>query len=104
MEYKELFDMIEHPKRIYEKEYYFDEGLGESLKEHVTSIKERFPDVEVLVRRDREGYPIVKTQFKPKYKYNIESLEKFNADDEATKIKETLNDLLKTVVGGDALH
>ena len=28
-----------------EREYYFDEGLGESLNEHVKSIKEQFKNV-----------------------------------------------------------
>lgn len=42
------------------------------MMSHVEDIKSRFPDLEVLVRRDRDGYPIVKTQYKPKYKYNLD--------------------------------
>jgi len=30
---------------MYEKEYYFDEGLGESLIDHVENIKSKFPDL-----------------------------------------------------------
>lgn len=56
------------------------------------------------MRRDRDGYPIVKTQLKPKYKYNLEELEKFDAEKEHTLIKESLDDVLKTVIGGEALH
>ena len=50
---------------MFEKEYIFDEGLGQSLKEHVESIKTNFPSIEVQVRRDRDGYPVVKTLYKP---------------------------------------
>ena len=60
-ELKELFSSIQNPKRLFEKEYHFDEGLGESVKEHVEGLKSRFPDLQVLVRRDRDGYPIIKT-------------------------------------------
>lgn len=28
-----------------EKEYYFDEGLGQSVEEHVNEIKRDFPDL-----------------------------------------------------------
>lgn len=34
-----LFSNLTHPEKLYEKEYYFDEGLGESLKEHTDNIK-----------------------------------------------------------------
>lgn len=61
MEFYEFFKNIQNPETVYDKEYYFDEGLGESLKEHVEDLKTRFPEVNVLVRRDRDGYPIVKT-------------------------------------------
>lgn len=67
-----MFWQLQSDKSIYEKEYIFDETLGQSLMSHVEDIKSRFPDLEVLVRRDRDGYPIVKTQYKPKYKYNLD--------------------------------
>ncbi len=57
----DLFQNIQNPQKLYEKEYYFDEGLGQSLKDHVEELKTTFPDVQVLVRRDRDGYAIVKT-------------------------------------------
>ncbi len=53
----------------------------------------------MVVRRDRDGYAIVKTQYKPNYKYNLEDIEKFNADETMTSIKESLDDILKTVLG-----
>lgn len=74
------------------------------MKDHVEDIKTRFPDVQVLVRRDRDGYPIVKTQFKPKYKYNLDEIVNFDADQQMTAVKESLDDILKTIIGGDKLH
>jgi hypothetical protein len=61
LEFYNFFKSIQNPQTLYDKEYYFDEGLGESLKEHVEDLNTRFPDINVLVRRDRDGYPIVKT-------------------------------------------
>ena len=98
-----FFKNIQNPETVFDKEYYFDEGLGESLKDHVEDIKSRFPHVNVLVRRDRDGYPIVKTQYKPQYKYNLADIEKFNADETMTTIKESLDDILKTVLGQDSI-
>jgi hypothetical protein len=80
MEIINFFKNIHSPSTLFDKEYYFDEGLGESLKDHVDDIKSRFPQINVLVRRDRDGYAIIKTQYKPKYKYNLDDIEKFNAD------------------------
>jgi hypothetical protein len=72
---REFFSKIQGDHSLFEKEYIFDEGLGESLKDHVESIKNNFPGIEVLVRRDRDGYPVVKTLYKPKYKYSLEDIE-----------------------------
>ena len=94
-----FFKNIHSPQTFFDKEYYFDEGLGESLKDHVEDIKSRFPHVNVLVRRDRDGYPIIKTQYKPNYKYNLDDIEKFNADQTMDTMKESLDDMLKTVLG-----
>jgi len=43
-----------------EREYYFDEGLGQSLQEHVNELKKNFPDIKLQTRRDRDGFAIVK--------------------------------------------
>lgn len=104
MEFYMFFKNIQNPETLYDKEYYFDEGLGESLKEHVEDLKTRFPDVNVQVRRDRDGYPIVKTQFKPKYKYNIDDISNYNVDESMTAMKESLDDILKTVMGNDSIN
>lgn len=61
MEMVSFFKNLNNPGMLFDKEYYFDEGLGESLKDHVEDIKSRFPEVNVQVRRDRDGYAIVKT-------------------------------------------
>lgn len=66
---------IKNTKTLFEKEYYFDEGLGQSVEDHVKEIKQNFPDVQVLMRRDRDGFPIIKTLYKPHYKYNIDDIQ-----------------------------
>jgi hypothetical protein len=55
--------------------------------------------LQVLVRRDRDGYAIVKTLYKPNYKYKLEDLENMDIERDMTVIKETLDDYLKTVLG-----
>ena len=97
---RDIFLNLQNTKQIFDKDYYFDEGLGESLKSHVDTIKERFPDIEVLVRRDRDGYPIVKTQYKPTYKYSLEDIDSFDAEKENMQMKESLEDVLKVIMGG----
>ena len=98
-EMKNLFTKLQSPSKIYDKEYYFDEGLGQNLKEHVEDLKTRFPELTILVRRDRDGYPIVKTQYIPKYKYNLDRISNFDHDAEMTIVKESLDDILKTMLG-----
>ena len=41
----EIFGKIQSPEKLYEKEYHFDEGLGQSLQEHVEDLKKNFPDL-----------------------------------------------------------
>lgn len=57
-----------------EREYYFDEGLGESLNEHTQSLKKQFEGVDVQTRRDRDGLALVKLSFTPKFKYNLDEI------------------------------
>ena len=90
--------MTDNPRRLLEKEYYFDEGLGESLQDHAKKIKQEHPDLEVQIRRDRDGFAIVKTIYKPKYKYNIDEILKFSPSEGKEKIKETMNELLKVIL------
>jgi len=68
---------------VLEKEYYFDEGLGQSLQEHTAELKKSMPQMKVEVRRDRDGFAIVKTTFSPELKYPIDTnfdLAKLKAD------------------------
>lgn len=64
--------MTENPERLLEKEYYFDEGLGQSLQEHTAELKKNFPEMKVEVRRDRDGFAIVKSSYSPEFKYPID--------------------------------
>lgn len=59
---------------LMEREYYFDEGLGESLNDHVSNLAKQFPGIEIETRRDRDGIPIVKIAMKPKFKYNLDEI------------------------------
>jgi hypothetical protein len=68
----------------------------------VEEIKKNFPDLTVLVRRDRDGYPIIKTQYKPVYKYSLDDLDKFNAEEFMTLTKESLDDVLATILGNQS--
>lgn len=63
------------PERMQEKEYYFDDGLGQTLQEHTAHLRKSFPDMKVETRRDRDGFTIVKTTFAPEYKYKLEDIE-----------------------------
>ena len=85
----QLMKTLEAQDKLYEKEYYFDEGLGESLMEHIEKIKNDFPNVEVQTRRDRDGFAIVKTLHKPQYKYNLNRILNFNPDEAERLLKET---------------
>ena len=47
-----------------EREYYFDEGLGQSLNDHIQDLKKQFSSIDIQTRRDRDGFPIVKLSMK----------------------------------------
>ena len=64
-----------------EREYYFDEGLGQSLNDHIAEVKQQFPDVKLQTRRDRDGIPIVKMSLKQQFKYNLDEIMAINPDD-----------------------
>lgn len=38
---------METPEKLFEKEYHFDEGLGQTLDEHVKELKEKFPGLRI---------------------------------------------------------
>jgi hypothetical protein len=65
---------LRNSEQLVQREYYFDEGLGQSLNEHTTDLKKKFPEITVQTRRDRDGLPLVKIVMKPKYKYNLDEI------------------------------
>jgi len=86
---------------IAEKEYHFDEGVGVSLDDHVKKMKRNYPTATVQTRRDRDGFAIVKLNFKPEYKYNLDDI--LEADPETIKMRqaETLEAVLKATLPKD---
>lgn len=77
----EAVSFMDSPERLLEKEYYFDERLGQSLDEHTAELKSKYPGVKVHTRRDRDGLPIVKTTFEPEYKYKLDQIENWDGDE-----------------------
>jgi len=67
--------LLDNPERLLEKEYYFDETLGESLNDHCAKLKERYPGMKVQARRDRDGFAIIKSIYENTYKYDINRIE-----------------------------
>lgn len=65
---------MRNPEELHEREYYFDEGFGVSIDDHVRELKKNIPNICVEMRRDRDGFAIVKTKIKRTYKYNIDDL------------------------------
>jgi hypothetical protein len=63
---------LRNSEQLMSREYYFDEGLGQSLNEHTYDLKEKYPELTVETRRDRDGLPLVRILMKPKYKYNLD--------------------------------
>lgn len=77
----EFYKTMDNPGRLYEKEYHFDETLGQSLQDHVEELKKTFPDLKVQTRRDRDGFAIVKTLYKPNYKYDLDLITKVDGSE-----------------------
>jgi hypothetical protein len=48
----------------------------------------------VLTRRDRDGFAVVKTQFKQKYKYDLNQIEKFDQEQSMKDLNETMELML----------
>lgn len=87
---------IEHPESLLEKEYYFDETLGQSLKDHIDQIKQDFPGMKVQTRRDRDGFAIIKTSYKQEYKYNMEEILSADLEENRRVLLETFERLAET--------
>lgn len=62
------------------REYYFDEGLGESLTDHIDSLKKKFEGVSVSTRRDKDGFAIVTVKMDRQFKYKLEDLENLDPE------------------------
>jgi len=73
--------MLDNPERLLEKEYYFDESLGESLNEHCEKLKAQYPGMKVQARRDRDGFAIIKTLYDNAYKYDIARMETWDPEE-----------------------
>lgn len=89
---------MDNPERIFDKEYHFDEGLGQSLNDHVIEIKTKFPEMKVQTRRDRDGFAIVKVTFEPEYKYNINDIEAWDKDEKRTHLNQTVETILAQLI------
>ncbi len=95
----EAIRSIDNPESLFEKEYHFDEGLGMSLADHMASLRKEYPGATVMSRRDRDGYAIIKLQFRPEYKYEFDSLVNFDYEHELEKFHRTLEELLRRSIG-----
>ena len=91
---------MNQPENLLEKEYYFDETLGQSLQEHCDEIKQQFPGMQVQTRRDRDGFAIVKTLFKREYKYNLDRIEQWDPEVEMDKIRSSIEHFLNEILPG----
>lgn len=84
-----------------EREYYFDEGLGVSLEEHVDGLQRQFPDISVTTLRDRDGYAIVRMALKPQYKFDLDEIKSLDADSLHTANLEAQEAILEVFLPDD---
>jgi len=89
---------IDTPDKLFDKEYHFDEGMGQSLNEHVAELKENHPDMKVATRRDRDGFAIVKTTYKREFKYDLNEILNFDAEKETEHAMTTLELVLSHIL------
>ena len=75
--------------QILNRQYYFDEGLGESLSDHILELKEKFPGVDVQTKRDNDGLAIVTMNMKPQFKYNLDEILALNPEELKQKLLES---------------
>lgn len=84
-----------YEKGAQEREYYFDEGLGQSLADHVQSLQSTLKHAEVSTRRDGDGLPIVKITTKRNFKYSLDDFLNIDQDQIEKISKETQESILK---------
>jgi hypothetical protein len=71
---------LRNSESLHEREYYFDEGLGVTVEEHVGGLQRQFPDVSVKTLRDKDGFAIVRMTLKPQYKFELDSIKSLDAE------------------------
>lgn len=99
----EAIRQIDNPESLIEKEYHFDEGLGVSLADHMATLRKEYPGATVMSRRDRDGYAIIKLQFRPEYKFDFDTLVNFDQEHEQQKFYASIEELLKRTSGNKDL-
>lgn len=87
---------LRNPDELHEREYYFDEGYGVSLKKHIAQLKENMPNVHIETRKDKDGFTIIKQKWKKQYKYDLRMLNKEAGFDE----REIYESVLQVMMGG----
>lgn len=87
--------------QLLEREYYFDESLGQSLQEHAAELRSQYPDVDIVTRRDDDGFPIVKLSMKRQYKYDIDEIINSDPDQNQRIQNETLEAMLDVFMPSD---
>lgn len=88
--------IFETPEQLFEREYHFDETLGQSLAEHVAELKQKLPGARIFTRRDRDGFAVVKTTFEPEFKYNLDVIESWEQEDALVRTRSVIEALTKT--------
>lgn len=96
----EAIVVMDCPERLLEKEYHFDEGLGQTLTEHVEELNIRYPGVKVMTRRDRDGFAVVKTVYKNEYAYELDAIEAFDPETARDDMNQTLEMVLDRILPG----
>ena len=86
--------LMDNPERLMEREYHFDENLGQSLDDHIAELKQKLPGATIYSRRDRDGFAIIKTSFLPEFKYDLNAIEKWDKDEALDQIRDVKNSFL----------
>mmetsp|Transcript_9178 Transcript_9178/g.15449 ORF Transcript_9178/g.15449 Transcript_9178/m.15449 type:complete len:163 (+) Transcript_9178:497-985(+) len=84
-----------------EREYFFDEGLGESLDQHVANLKASFPSIRVETRRDSDGFALVKVILLPNYSYKLDKILSLDPEKALRIQNETMDAIIGTFLPKD---
>jgi len=99
--YTELMRRTKKVNQIHEDEYHFDEGMGQTLDEHIAKLKADVPDITVEVRRDRDGFAIVKTKLQKKYKFDLDEILGQSVPEMKARVYAAMNEELKGILPED---